>query len=61
METTFRQALFLTRGSVVDLAARPLTAAILVVTLAAFLAPVIVHVVRRGRVPAVAGGVSGGR
>lgn len=39
MEKTLRQALFLTRGSVVDLVARSLTAAILVVTLAVFIVP----------------------
>jgi putative tricarboxylic transport membrane protein len=55
MEKTLRQALFLTRGSVVELVARPLTAAILVITLVAFLAPLVVRLVRRGRVPAVEG------
>jgi putative tricarboxylic transport membrane protein len=60
MEKTLRQALFLTRGSVVDLVARPLTASILLVALAAFVGPAIVGLVR-GRMPAVAEGVSGGR
>jgi putative tricarboxylic transport membrane protein len=59
MEKTLRQALFLTRGSVVDLVARPLTAGILIIALAAFLGPIIVRLVRRYRVPAVAGGVPG--
>jgi putative tricarboxylic transport membrane protein len=61
MEKTLRQALFLTRGSVVDLVARPLTATILIVTLAAFVAPLVARLVRRGRLPAVEGGVSAGR
>ena len=61
MEKTLRQALFLTRGNVVDLVARPLTAAILILALAAFLGPLLVRLVRRGRVPAAAEGVSGGR
>jgi putative tricarboxylic transport membrane protein len=61
MEKTLRQALFLTRGSVVDLLARPLTASILIITLAAFVGPFVVWLVRRGRVRAVAEGVSGGR
>jgi putative tricarboxylic transport membrane protein len=60
MEKTLRQALFLTRGSLVDLVARPLTAAILIVALAAFAAPPVLRLIR-GRVPAVAGGLSGGR
>jgi putative tricarboxylic transport membrane protein len=61
MEKTLRQALFLTRGSVVELVARPLTAAILVVAIAAFVAPLVIRLVRRARVPAVEGGVSAGR
>jgi putative tricarboxylic transport membrane protein len=60
MEKTLRQALFLTRGSVGDLLARPLTASILIVTLAAFFGPLLVRLLRRGRVAAVVGGVSGG-
>jgi putative tricarboxylic transport membrane protein len=59
MEKTLRQALFLTRGSVVDLVARPLTAGILIVAVAAFLGPIVVRLLRRSRVPAVAGGVPG--
>jgi putative tricarboxylic transport membrane protein len=43
MEKTLRQALFLTRGSVVELVARPLTAAILIITLAAFLGPLLLR------------------
>ena len=39
MEKTLRQSLFLTRGSVVDLVSRPLTAAILIVPVAALLGP----------------------
>jgi putative tricarboxylic transport membrane protein len=61
MEKTLRQALFLTRGSVLDLVARPLTAVILIVALAAFLAPMMVRLVRGTRVPAVEGGVSARR
>jgi putative tricarboxylic transport membrane protein len=53
MEKTLRQALFITRGSVLDLVARPLTASILVVTLVAFLAPPLIRFVRRRRALAV--------
>jgi putative tricarboxylic transport membrane protein len=49
MEKTLRQALFLTRGSVTELIARPLTASILIVTLAAFLGPPLVAFMRRRR------------
>jgi putative tricarboxylic transport membrane protein len=47
MEKTLRQALFITRGSVLDLVARPLTAAILIVTLAAFVGPPLWSLLRR--------------
>jgi putative tricarboxylic transport membrane protein len=47
MEKTLRQSLFITRGSVVDLVSRPLTAAILLVPLAALLAPPIFRLMRR--------------
>ena len=60
MEKTLRQALSMTRGSVVDLIARPLTASILIIALAAFIGPMIVRLLRRHRVPAVAGGIPGG-
>jgi putative tricarboxylic transport membrane protein len=59
MEKTLRQALFLTQGSVIELLARPLTAAILAVTIVAFAGPLVMRLVRRGRVPAVAGGPGG--
>jgi putative tricarboxylic transport membrane protein len=49
MEKTLRQALFITQGSVLDLVARPLTAAILIVTLAAFVGPPLVSLLRRRR------------
>jgi TctA family transporter len=49
MEKTLRQALFITRGSVLDLVARPLTASILVVALVAFLGPPLIRLVRRRR------------
>ena len=51
MEKTLRQALFLTRGSVVDLVARPLSATILILAAAALLGPPLVRLLRRGRVP----------
>ena len=54
MEKTLRQSLFLTRGSFVELIERPLTAAILIVTVAAFLGPLVARLVRR-RVPEVVG------
>jgi putative tricarboxylic transport membrane protein len=47
MEKTLRQALFLTRGSALELLARPLTAGILVVALAAFVGPPLVRLVKR--------------
>jgi putative tricarboxylic transport membrane protein len=46
MEKTLRQALFLTRGSVVDLVARPLSATILILAAAALFAPPLVRLVR---------------
>jgi putative tricarboxylic transport membrane protein len=60
MEKTLRQALFLTRGNVVDLVARPLTAAILILALAAFVGPLLVRLVRRGRAEAAVGGTADG-
>ena len=51
MEKTLRQALFITRGSLVELIARPLTAAILIVTLAAFLGPLLVRLRPRRVIP----------
>ena len=51
MEKTLRQALFITRGSLVELVARPLTAAILIVTLAAFLGPLLVRLRPRRVIP----------
>jgi putative tricarboxylic transport membrane protein len=53
MEKTLRQALFLTRGSALELVARPLTAGILVVALAAFVGPPLVRLVRRLRMAPV--------
>ena len=53
MEKTLRQSLFLGRGSVVELVSRPLTAAILLVALAAFVGPPLFRLVRRTRTPAV--------
>src|SRR5882672_9625913 len=47
MEKTLRQALFLTRGSVVDLVARPLSATILILAAAALFAPPLLRLVRR--------------
>ena len=54
MEKTLRQSLFLTRGSVVDLVSRPLTAAILIVPVAALLGPPLVRRLRRRARPAAA-------
>src|SRR2546423_3525647 len=54
MEKTLRQSLFLTRGSVVELITRPLTAAILLVPLAALLGPPLVRLLRRRARPAEA-------
>jgi putative tricarboxylic transport membrane protein len=48
MEKTLRQALFITRGSVVEMLARPLTIGILAVPLAAFVIPLLLRT-RRGR------------
>ncbi|HEV8584062.1 MAG TPA: tripartite tricarboxylate transporter permease [Methylomirabilota bacterium] len=53
MEKTLRQSLFLTQGSVVEMLARPLTAAILIVPAAVLLGPPLVRVVRRRRAAAV--------
>ena len=50
MEKTLRQALFITRGSVVDLVARPLTAAILILAAAALFGPPLVRLLRGRRV-----------
>jgi putative tricarboxylic transport membrane protein len=61
MEKTLRQALFLTQGNVVDLVARPLTAAILLVTIAAFTGPLVLRLVRGRPVAPMAGGVPGAR
>jgi TctA family transporter len=55
MERTLRQALFITRGSVVEMLARPLTIAILVVPLAAFVVPPLLRAWRRHRDSAVEG------
>jgi putative tricarboxylic transport membrane protein len=49
MEKTLRQALFLTRGSIVDLVARPLSATILLLAAAALFGPALVRLVRRSR------------
>ena len=49
MEKTLRQALFLTRGSVVDLVARPLSAAILLLAAGALLGPPLVRLLRGRR------------
>ena len=56
MEKTLRQALFLTRGSVLDLVARPLSATILILAAAALFGPPLLRLMRRG--PA-AGAVDG--
>jgi putative tricarboxylic transport membrane protein len=50
MEKTLRQALFLTRGDVLDLVSRPLTASILILAFAVMIAPPIFARLRRGRV-----------
>ena len=55
MEKTLRQALFITRGNVVEMLARPLTIAILVVPAAAFLVPPLLRIWRRSRDSAVEG------
>ena len=47
MEKTLRQALFLTRGDVVELVSRPLTAAILVIPAAALVVPPLVRLLTR--------------
>ena len=49
MEKTLRQALFLTRGSVVDLVARPLSATILILAAAALFGPLLVRLLRGRR------------
>jgi putative tricarboxylic transport membrane protein len=49
MEKTLRQALFITRGSVLDLIARPLTASILIIAVAAFIGPPLVSLLRSSR------------
>lgn len=49
MEKTLRQALFLTRGSVVDLVARLLSATILILAAAALFGPPLVGLVRGRR------------
>jgi putative tricarboxylic transport membrane protein len=49
MEKTLRQSLFLTRGSVVDLVARPLSAAILIFAAAALFGPPLVRLLRGRR------------
>ncbi len=54
MERTLRQSLFLTRGSLVELVSRPLTAVILLVALAALVGPPLVRLARRARTAAVA-------
>jgi len=46
MEKTLRQALFLTRGSVVDLVARPLSATILLLAAAALFGPTLLSLLR---------------
>ena len=46
MEKTLRQALFLTRGSVIDLVARPLSATILILAAAALVGPPLLRLVR---------------
>jgi putative tricarboxylic transport membrane protein len=49
MEKTLRQALFLTQGSVVDLVARPLSAAILILAAAALFGPPLLRLARARR------------
>src|SRR5688572_25929598 len=53
MERTLRQSLFLSRGSLLELLSRPLTAVILLVALAALVGPPLVRLARRARRPAV--------
>jgi putative tricarboxylic transport membrane protein len=55
MEKTLRQALFITRGNVVELLVRPLTIAILVVPVAAFAVPALLRIWRRRRDSVVEG------
>jgi putative tricarboxylic transport membrane protein len=55
MEKTLRQALFITRGNVVEILARPLTIAILVIPVAAFVVPPLLRTWRRRRESAVEG------
>jgi TctA family transporter len=55
MEKTLRQALFITRGNVIEVLARPLTIAILAVPAIAFLVPPLLRLWRRRRDPAVEG------
>ena len=50
MEKTLRQALFLTRGSVIDLVARPLSATILLLAATALFGPSLVRLLRGRRV-----------
>ena len=52
MEKTLRQSLFLTRGSIVDLIARPLTLSILLIPVVALLGPLLLRLYRRARTPA---------
>ena len=54
MEKTLRQSLFLTQGSVVDMLARPLTVAILLLPAAALVVPPVWRLLRRGRDAATA-------
>ncbi|HYE90348.1 MAG TPA: tripartite tricarboxylate transporter permease [Terriglobales bacterium] len=56
MEKTLRQALFITRGDLLDLVSRPLTASILVVAFAALIGPPLFSLIqrRRARAPAPA-------
>jgi putative tricarboxylic transport membrane protein len=56
MEKTLRQALFITRGSVVEMLARPLTIGILAVPLAAFVIPLLLRTRRSRRHAAVEAG-----
>src|SRR6267142_824242 len=54
MEKTLRQSLFLTRGSIVELVSRPLTAVILISAAAALVGPSLVRLLRRRARPAEA-------
>jgi putative tricarboxylic transport membrane protein len=47
MEKTLRQALFLTRGDALEMISRPLTAAILIIPVAALIGPPLVSLLRR--------------